>query len=186
MKKTLDLTYVFICTFLAFSVIVMSCKTQQFINISDKKIETAYNESMKSWNEQKKEHNNSYEYAVSFSSWVGYHATTTIGVKNGKVISRTFSERTQDADGRFSEGEMTVYTENEANINTHEKGYKATTIDEVYKNCGTKSLQVDEQFNSIYFATDDLGIIKSCSYTPQNCMDDCSVGIDISSFKWTE
>ena len=44
-------------------------------------------------------------------------------------------------------------------------------------------LTVDEDLNKIYFDVDDLSILKSCGFVPNNCADDCFEGYSIAAFK---
>lgn len=171
-------------SFLVFIVIMVSCKTHQSISIPNPVIETSFNESYKTWNKEKKVHQDSYQYEVGFSSWVGYRNTTKIEVENGQVVSRTFLETQQHHNEKFSEKEILIFEESGTTVNTHKSGFKAVTIDQIYQNCGTISLQANEEMNHIFFAVDELGILKSCSFGQKNCTDDCSQGVNIYNFKW--
>ena len=164
----------------------ISCSGNKGIRIGNKEIGQAYNESLDTWTQQKKKHNNSYEFAFSHSSWVGYRNTTTVVVKQGKIISRTFSENQLDENDYFTQEEVLVYEEKESEINTHEQGFKAQTIDQVYEDCGTKSLKVSEGQNNLFFKADGNGIIQSCGYSMKNCADDCFNGVTIQNFRWLE
>ncbi len=170
---------------------VYSCtpkSANKLVSISDKEIEVNYNKSLQKWNAVKQLHNNSYEYHVSFSSWVGYRSTTKVMVKNGIVVAREFSETKRNKENdRFEQEETIIYTEDKSNLNSHEQGRKGITLDKVYENCGQISLQADPVLNQIYFGTDDAtGIILSCGYRLKNCADDCSDGIYIDTFNWLE
>ena len=164
----------------------ISCSTNKIIQISNTEIETNFNKSLKQWKIQKKAHNNSYEYQVSYLSWVGYRNTTKLVVRNGKLVSREFSETQQDENDRFTDNEILIFKEDESNINKNQKGFKAVLLDELYDDCGAQSLQANEKENKLFFTVDDMGIMSSCGYTPKDCVDDCSIGVYISSFKWLE
>lgn len=166
--------------------VLFSCNTYKSVQISNAKIGTDFNKSFKTWNTLKKIHHNSYTYHVNFSSWIGYSNTTKIVVKNGKVISREYLETQRSDRERYKDEETKIYEENASNLNTNEKGFKGVTMDQVYTDCGTKSLQADEDENNLYFTVDDLGIVKACGFAIKNCADDCSEGVYISKFKWLE
>jgi len=191
MKISSNIKYVVTSIILLLLISINACNTPKqvstsHVEIANKELEVAYNKSLQDWNKLKQKHNNSYEYSVSFASWVGYSNTTTIVVKKGKIISRIFAEKKMDDNDRFSAEEIEMYRENESTINTHERGFKGMTMDETYENCGNKSLQMSETENRLYFVTDDAGILKNCGYGLINCMDDCSRGVNISSFKWLD
>lgn len=163
--------------------ILFSCKSQKNVQIPNKDFEQKYNTSLKKWNQVKKEHKDSYEYSISFSSFIGYSNTTTVTVKEGKIIAREFSETVQDEQGNFNE-ERTIYQEKGNEVNSDKNGFKAILFDQIYQDCGNNYLQQDEQMNHLYFDVDGIGILKHCSYFPKNCMDDCSTGVTVSRFKW--
>jgi len=171
---------------IVFLLVIPSCNTNKGIVISNKEIEKEYNESLEKWNQLKKEHNNSYEYVVSHSSFVGYRNSTKITVKNGVLVQREHSETRSLPAGGFSQEEFQVYIENEPEINSNELGFKAQTFENIYKDCGKHTLQVDENMNHVYFKTNSMGLLNTCSYSPKNCMDDCSTGVYISNFNWLE
>jgi len=166
--------------------IIISCSTYKGVKIANTEIEANFNNSLKKWKTLKKSHNDSYEYEVSLSSWVGFRNTTKLVVRKGKLVSREYLETQRNKNDRFADEETLIYKEEGADINKNEKGFKGVLIDQVYNKCGTESLQVDEKENNLYFSINEMGIIKSCGYSPKNCADDCSRGIYISSFKWLE
>lgn len=156
------------------------------INIADYEIESNFNESLKLWNELKVQNGNSYEYSIGYFSFVGYRSTVTVTVENGEVVNRSYSETKQRDGGGFEQMESIVYVEDKSDLNTHEQGPKAVTFDEIYATCGNNTLQVDLSRNKIYFSTDDEGLLKGCTYIENGCMDDCSVGVNVSSFEWLD
>lgn len=176
-------TFIKISTLL-FILLLVACQGAKKIKIINAPIEKAFNESQKKWHKLKQNNGDSYQYSIGFYSWSGYSCTTTIDVKNDKIIARKFMEKVRGKNERFGDTEEIVYVETEGDINTHEKGFQALTIDELYLDCGNKSLQVNEVENDLYFTTDKNGLIKSCGYSLKNCSDDCSEGISIEGFKW--
>jgi len=169
-----------------FALLIFSCSSSKMIQISNTELETNFNNSLTKWTALKKANNNSYEYDVRFMSWVGYSNTTMIVVQNGKVVSRSYLETSLNNNDRYSETEALVFSEKENEINSHEQGYKGVLFDEIYHDCGTKSLQKNEDENNLYFIIDEQGILKNCGSALKNCMDDCSVGVSVSRFRWLE
>lgn len=162
-----------------FSFFIKSCINLHGNTISNAPVAKDYKESSQRWRYLKNRNQNSYEYTVELSSWIGYHSFTKITVLNGQIIGREFSENSNDLNNL-----VTVYKEDHLNINTHTEGFKAVTFDEIYQQCLSNYLQVDEKSNQIYFSVDDTNILKSCGYISYDCADDCFVGVNISSFKW--
>lgn len=180
--KFTKISILILSTVLAFA--ISACKTPQGVSIPDKGISKKYNNSLRTWNKLKVENNNSYTYTVSVSSWVGYREATKITVRAGKAVEREFFSNKMDGQvSGFSEFQ-TVYQEKETDINTHHRGYKAITIDEIYKTCGGESLQVSGEMNDLHFSTNDEGILKACGSIRKGCMDDCFGGVSITAFEW--
>ncbi len=139
-----------------------------------------YNESLKIWEEGKAKNGNSYIYQRSFVSWTGYGEATQITVENGKVTCRMH----KTWEGRNNRSKIcAAYKETGEEIGTHNNGYPAVTIDELYK-AGYELLQADTTKNKIYFTTHPNGVLKFCGYYPKNCVDDCFNGIIVNGIKW--
>lgn len=125
--------------------------------------------------------NNSYRYTVTAGTWVGASWETAISVKNGKVVERHFKYTNLDDKfiGMIPEAEL-EWTENNENLNTHEKGAATLTLDEVYALAKTEWL-VKRSGVQTFFEAKNNGLISSCGYTEDGCQDDCFRGISISS-----
>jgi len=148
----------------------------------------SYESSIAKWNKAKKEHNHSYTYTVGFSSFSGYRTTTIITVKEGEVIKRAFYE-TYPTNLLNLPNQKTAdkptFIEDKTNLNTHNEGNPAITIDQLYKDCSDKYLTADKNKNVIHFKVDKIGILNVCGYTPKNCADDCFKGVSIGEIKWS-
>lgn len=143
-------------------------------------LQSILKESRKLWDAQKIKHDNSYEYTMSFVSWVGFGYDTTVKVKNGKVVERTvqsFDRRNDEKSG---------FSENADQINTKGGGHQARTMEELYTECAKDCLSQDPKLNSIYLDFSDTLILTGCSYVPKGCADDCTRGIDSFIFRWSE
>lgn len=166
-------------------VILFSCSLETFNDNLEEKGENGYtfSESRKQWKKLKGKNGNSYEYVMLEQSFTGFGSETTITVKKGKVISRLFHTFIiSDEDGTKT---LTfVYSEDRESLGTHEEGALPVTIDELYKTCLSQYLIADPETNTVYFDTNEEGVISLCGYVPVGCQDDCFTGITISSFNW--
>jgi hypothetical protein len=145
----------------------------------------SYNQSFAKWKKLKAQHNNSYSYTISFTSWTGYKNSTVIRVKKGKIVYRTFNESYQNAVEGGNETEEMSYTESGNGVGTHKEGWPAVTMDQMYADCSGKYLIVDPVSNELFFETSPDGLLTTCGYRDYMCADDCFEGISISAFKWS-
>ncbi len=144
----------------------------------------SYNKSLKTWNALKEVNNNSYVYKLSFVSWTGFGSSTELEIKDGEVVSRAYEEYRFNLQNGENEV-LNSYFETIDNLGEHSKGAIPQTIDDLYTTCAAEYLVVSEKDNRIYFETDEDGLMKMCGFVPNNCMDDCYIGVTIKSFKWT-
>jgi len=144
-----------------------------------------YDASLIVWDVQKEDHNNSYEYSLSFSSIEGrFGKKSTFTVKEGVITKHDFlSFRFKDNGERNIEES---WTEEKDNIGSHKEGFPAKTLDEIYKECGNTYLAVTPSKNDIFFEAEHVGIISLCGYVPYDCVDDCFEGFSLESFKWLD
>lgn len=160
-----------------FTLILMlltSCK-------KDEGVKGDFNASFKAWKKFKSSVNNSYQYTVVSGSWTGFGNETTIDVKNGKVIQRTYTATTMDgATGVKKIVEQ--WTEDLTTLNVHNNGAAALTLDEIYMKAETEWL-VNIKNADTYLETKNQGMISMAGYVPKGCMDDCFTGITISSIR---
>jgi len=131
-----------------------------------------YNSSLEEWNMLKDQNNNSYTYTVSTSSWTGFGTNTVLTIQNGVVISRVF-EAYQLDETKGSTIITDSYFETSETLNTNENGFATRTIDDLYDTCIEDYLSVNKKDNTIFFETDDTGIISQCGFVPDDCADDC-------------
>ncbi|MBS9768803.1 MAG: hypothetical protein KGV44_14870 [Flavobacteriaceae bacterium] len=159
------------------SLILNSCSSEDDINYSED-----FEKSKKAWLKFKEHFGNSYEYTVKKGSWAwdGYNQETTIKVVGGKVVQRRFKYV-----GRIEnvpKEELLEWTENENEINTHNQGASPLTLDEIYEKA-EKEWLIKRENVSTYFEAKNDGLISSCGYVPEGCMDDCFRGIHIKEIK---
>jgi hypothetical protein len=111
-----------------------------------------------------------YTYARYFQSWTGYWQRTTVTVAGGVVVERSYVN-----------SDDTSWVETGADLGSHDAGYPAATMQELYDECEDEILTVDPASNEVVFAVDEGGLLSECTYRPLNCDDDCTVGIAIES-----
>lgn len=142
-----------------------------------------YRDSRKQWMRLKAEHKNSYQYSILELSFTNNGSETTITVKNGKVTARDYEAfLISEEDG--SRTILSTYSEEKKDLGTHTEGAPPVTIDDLYDTCLAKYLTVDPETNTVYFDTNESGVISLCGFVPDLCQDDCFVGFDISGFSW--
>lgn len=145
-----------------------------------------YGQSYEQWLSDKQAHQDSYEYVVTFSSWAGFGENTTITVNRGVVTGRTY-EAWKYKEDKPAEKEITLqWTEDAAQLNTHQEGAAAQIFDQLYQQGSMKWLRVNTSQNKVYFENENNGLLSLCGYVTNNCADDCFTGVRISEFKWLE
>ncbi|WP_052825764.1 hypothetical protein [Neotamlana nanhaiensis] len=165
MKKTL-IFLVLLCS--------LSCSNEEMKD---------YNESLRNWNSLKEDNGNSYKYTTSWGSWAGFGGKTTMTIQDNQVISRFYESFKIDG----ATGELTIietFEETLETLNSNNAGSPPLTIDELYDSCLENYLKVNKNKNTIYFETNDFGLISTCGFVPDNCVDDCFTGFRIDSFEW--
>lgn len=161
--------YLFIMLLIAS--ILTSCKK------SDIEHESDFDKSYKKWQAFKTSSSNSYRYKTSFYSWVGNSSETTITVKNGKVVGRSYIAKSI----KHPSNEVVVdqeWTEDETALKSHDQGGNVWTLDEIYEKAKTVWL-VKRKDAKISLETKNNGMISSCGFIPDNCADDCFTGVSI-------
>jgi hypothetical protein len=181
MEKNITLlTLPFICF------LILSCSMETVRDNMLVEGENGFNfvESKAQWKDLKKKNGNSYEYTIREQSWTGVGSDTRILVTRGKVTARYFTAfQMSDEDGsiEYTGGYEEV---DKKDIGTHEEGAPPINIDGLYQTCLSKYLVVDPDSNTVYFDTNEEGVISLCGYVPIGCVDDCFEGINMSHFAW--
>ena len=151
-----------------------SCKKEDFRYQND------FEKSFQTWTDFKASSDNSYRYQVGGGSWVGTGWKTTITVKEGKVVQRDY-ELSFPTDWPGPIPDETAWTENEAELNSHEHTSAAATLtlDDIYEEARNNWLKKRNDAET-YFEAKNNGIISSCGYVTNGCQDDCFNGITIT------
>lgn len=145
----------------------------------------SYNDSKVLWEELKATNGNSYNYTIRFLSFAGFGSNTTITVTDGLVTERHYEAFEQrEENGGLVEEITETYTETGDEIGSHKDGAEPLTVDELYELCISKYLVVNQAQNTLYFNTSEEGVISTCGYVPDGCMDDCFIGFQMSHFEW--
>ena len=153
-----------------------ACSNDDFNEQSD------FEKSLNAFRSFKRECNDTYQYKVTGSTWVGVSWHTVITVKEGKVIQRAFKYDYIRDEFLENMKEEQEWVENEDEICSHENYPAAAAInmDEVYDLAKNKWLQKKEH-TELFFETDNHGMISLCGYRDVRCTDDCFRGISIES-----
>ena len=139
-----------------------------------------YGRSYTAWRDFKSASGDSYSYQVVTSSWTGYGTETTITVKHGKIIERSYIAKSYP-----SNGPMTIiqeWKEDEPQLGTHDDGAVLLTMDEVYTKAQDEWLLKRDNAKTFFEAKND-GMISLCGYVENGCQDDCLRGIKIKYIK---
>lgn len=170
-------TTFYLMIFLCISTFIFSCGSDD-----DFEYQTDFEQSRNVWESFKVASNNSYKYVVPGGSvFFNYGWETTITVSSGIIIQRDFTyigvtENIPD--------EQLSWTENKDEINSHEStsAAYALTLDEIYYKAENEWL-LDRKNATTYFEAKNNGLISTCGYVENGCMDDCFMGIIIKSIE---
>lgn len=144
-----------------------------------------YQQSLKQWNQEKKAHQNSYQYTLFFeNSESTYRSSTIVVVKNGMVHSqekRAYLRNVQT--GKFEPLKKETWIETQKQLGTHDEAPK--TMDQLYEDCNN-ALLVDPQLNHLVFTMGNNLLMTACGHSHNDCAGDCFRGVSIQDFKWLE
>jgi major membrane immunogen (membrane-anchored lipoprotein) len=143
--------------------------------------ENDFEKSHKEWLSFTNMSGNSYRYLVTGSSWVGSSWQTVITVTNGKITQRYFKYNSVKGLIENIPQEALEWTEDENEINSHEhtSAAEGLTVDQIYNKARNEWL-IKRKNSKTYFEANNNGLISSCGYVEDNCMDDCFRGINIA------
>jgi hypothetical protein len=131
------------------------------------------------WRDLAAMHDDTYSYEVSTSSFTGYQTLTTLQFETGSATFRRFESAAPLATGL--PGPLVVqWEERGTEVGSHTGSPPPDTIDTLYDRCARDVLAQDPNRNTIVLYLDEAGILKSCIYVPDNCADDCNMGVWLS------
>lgn len=165
---------IYIIAFLMIGSLVISCSTDYDLNYQNN-----YEESHKAWLDFKKLSGNSYQYTVVGSSWTGFRWETTITILKGEAVERHF----KFSDPDDVPDQNVEWIEKGQEVGSHQdQAAEALTLDEIYAKV-KKEWLIKRENAKVYFETDYNGLISTCGYVENGCMDDCFVGIKIKNIE---
>ena len=169
---------IFIITLLLVSSLISSCSSDD-----DLVYQSEFENSEKAWIDFRNASNNSYKYVVLNGSLLTtYGWQTTITVSNGVIIERDFRYTSGAED--FIPVDQLEWTEDKNNINSSEHEFTsaspALTLDEIYEKAKQEWL-IKRKDATTYFESKNNGLISTSGYVKKGCMDDCFIGITVSS-----
>jgi hypothetical protein len=150
--------------------------------------------SEKAWQKWREDCKGNYEYDVCFQSWTGASNTTTIVVRDNKVVGRKFEERS----GRPSalrpiepgkqptvQDDATRWEEKGAEeLGKNRGGAPAKTIDQLYREAAAlleKGIDNNQRWTTLFHPN---GIIRVFGYTDLRIMDDAPLsGVRIDAVR---
>lgn len=146
-----------------------------------------YDNSLKAWNNYKAKVNNSYAYTTTFSPLTDVNNKTTITVTNGTITARDFYSYSTTYDPSTKTSTQVVaseWHEQVTTVGTHtDPGATLYTIDDLYAIAKNSWLGADKSKNTVYFETNNNGIISKAGYVPNGCQEGCFIGTQIISIK---
>ena len=166
---------IYFITFLLISSLISSCSSDD-----DLDYQNDFEKSKNTWLNFKESTNNSYKYVVSGGSvFTTYGWETTITVSNGIIIQRDF---TYTGNPENIPEDQLEWTENEINGHEYSSASFALTLDEIY-NKAEKEWLIKRNKATTYFESENNGLISTCGYVENDCIDDCFVGITVKSIE---
>ena len=159
------------------SLFISACKKSDITN------KNAYEQSLQTWLKFKENSNDTYKYTVSQYLWPNQRSITIITVANGKITQRYYKNISTKGLENIPKKAL-GWVENESNLNTHinNPAAQAITFDQVYEIAKTTWLLKEKDSTSIFEAKNNC-MISICGFNREGCVDDCFVGINITSIE---
>ena len=132
------------------------------------KVKTA----LAAWAKAKAECKGNYEYTIGFSSAFGFGHTTTIVVKNNKVVERRYEEFNRREGPPRPGAKPKGFVEQGDAIGKNKKGVPAKTLDEIYKTAAAIAAKALPPHEVRYVLTDKNGLLTSCFIRDRRIADD--------------
>ncbi|HVV48961.1 MAG TPA: hypothetical protein VHO06_04825 [Polyangia bacterium] len=111
-------------------------------------------------------------------------ATTTIEIANDQPVRRSLTAYTYGTCGGGDAGPSDSWDETGAAIGSHDDGAPALTIEQLFAAC-QGDLAQDPKQNSLTLQIGMDGVPIACGHTPNDCVDDCYLGFELSNFACT-
>lgn len=132
-------------------------------------------ESLAVWLAMKAADDGTYGYTRTSLSFTGFHSTTRFVVADDVVVRRTYEG--------YDENDQLVesFDEQGDEVGSNQGAAPVYTIDELYEVCRDGVLTQAPEANQILLELRADGILDHCLYVPNDCADDCAMGVDIES-----
>lgn len=170
-------TRIYLIALLMIGSLVVSCSADDDLNYQND-----FDKSHEAWLNFKEQSGNSYKYTVVGSSWVGFSWETTITVVDGKIIQRDFKYTSFDDLDTIPEDEL-EWVENGSEVGSHQnQASDPLTLDAIYAKAENEWL-IKRKDATTYFETGNKGMLSTCGYVINGCMDDCFIGIHIKNIE---
>ena len=141
------------------------------------------NAALKTWTTAKAKCAGNYEYTVSFSSAFGFGHTTTIVVKNNKVVERRY-EAFNRRQPPVPRAKPNAWVETGKDLGKNKRGAPVKTLDELYANAAKVAAQPLRPSERRYVRTDKNGLLTSCFIIDRRIADDAPrKGVAIGQIK---
>ncbi len=131
----------------------------------------ALQNSYRSWLDLKEQYGANYSYERDGKISENYYSSTKIVVERDQVEFRSYFE--------WQKGNTPTETwiEPFAELNLHNQGTPAKTIDELYRQCKFQILNKPLSEYAITLKIDRFNLLQQCSYRQLNCAKNCTKGI---------
>lgn len=141
-----------------------------------------YEKSLDAWKDFKASSHNSYSYKVLAGSWIGINTETVITIQNGQVVGRDYIRIYYRQTPAGVQPDTLAWKETASQIGAHQQGAAAMTLDEIYHEARVNWLKHRDDADT-YFEAKNNGMISEAGYIPNNCQDDCFIGIHIKEIR---
>ncbi|WP_214070606.1 hypothetical protein [Mucilaginibacter sp. dw_454] len=133
----------------------------------------------------KKSSGNTYTYIAVHDVKDATYSETTITIKQGEITARDFLNYEYEFDTGSNTTTKTLtdqWHETANTLGTHgTEGAQLLTLDDIYYQAQNIWLKADKSKNVITFQTNNNGMISAAGYTPNSCVSDCFIGVNIKS-----
>lgn len=124
-----------------------------------------------------------YTYRRRHSSVFGWCATTTVEITGDEATARSYASSTNGCDPGADAGLLEQWIETgPAEVGSHADGDPALTVEQLLGECQT-ILGSDPSRYRMVLQVSAEGVPTTCTATLNQCIDDCTSGIQISAFE---
>lgn len=131
--------------------------------------------SRSAWEQARDEAADSYSYVRVASYWTGERMETTVIVEGGNIVERDYVAY----DG--TEEITDSWQEYGVDVGSHEAGFEALTIDQLYDLCRDDVMPSATDTNVLTFTTFEDGLLQNCFTVDQSLEDSGADGVALES-----